>query len=316
MIRLPENSPIVCADELDFQCARQAYEHISFSPESRARQEQQSFAADVQEVWESNLPHATTAEQVAWLREQTQAYKADLLTYTYAVLAAKSRTASSMITGASNFPTARNQKRLDTEHRRIEELLAWRTKARAAIRQGLAGSEDSGPISSDDPEALIKLQSKLEAQQARHALMVATNKAWRLKDASKRQAALEALGHDATTVAKYMVSATQPYPSYALTNSSGRIKATEQRIAQVQRDAAAQTEIAPVAFTATETHPAGQLLVEDNRVILTFEERTSKDFYSQLRGRGFVWAPSRQGFVRKYSADALYWARQLVGLEA
>lgn len=130
---------------------------------------------------------------------------------------------------------------------------------RAEELRGAAAAVGTGGISSDDPEALAKLQAKLGAQQARHRLMVATNKAWRLKGAERRQAALAALGHNAATVARYLAATEPPFARYELSNSTARIKATEQRIAQIQRDAAAQAEVAPLDNDDRADYPGHRL---------------------------------------------------------
>ena len=50
-----------------------------------------------------------------------QKFKENYLKKQNAVIEATSRTMSAMITGPAKFPTARNQKALDTEHKRMVE---------------------------------------------------------------------------------------------------------------------------------------------------------------------------------------------------
>ncbi len=49
----------------------------------------------------------------------------------------------------------------------------------------------------------------------------------------------------------------------------------------------------------------------ENRVLLAFPSRVSKDDYKAIRSAGFVWSPTRNAFVRKISNAAFYYAKQL-----
>ena len=63
---------------------------------------------------------------------------------------------SPMITGPSNFPTARNEKALNTERKRFEELTAWEKKALNAIKRKL---KDTGPKEDNTAQEVKKLKT-------------------------------------------------------------------------------------------------------------------------------------------------------------
>ena len=84
------------------------------------------------------------------LEQEWPEYRRRYLQHYHAWLSAQSRTASSFVTGPANFPTARNQKRLDTCQRRFEEWQAWERRARNAIKEKISptppgGSPATGP---------------------------------------------------------------------------------------------------------------------------------------------------------------------------
>ena len=101
---------------------------------------------------------ANTPEKKAILDFEFERYRQGYIKRELAYLNASSRTMSSMITGPSNFPTARNKKRLDTAHKRMTEAIEFRNKAKRAITRKLTDSE---AIKTEDPEAVTKLKKKL-----------------------------------------------------------------------------------------------------------------------------------------------------------
>jgi hypothetical protein len=55
-----------------------------------------------------------------------------------------------------------------------------------------------------------------------------------------------------------------------------------------------------------------RIFAQDNRLCIAFDQKTSTELYSRLRSHGFTWSPTRNAFVRKFSNQAIYWARQIV----
>ena len=111
------------------------------SPEKRARQVQQDYVDYMERVYGELKPLAKTPEQQEILRAELERYKEGYLKHLEAYLRAKSRTMSSMIVGASNFPVERNRKALEAEQKRIEEMSEWGKRARNAIKRKLQGTK-------------------------------------------------------------------------------------------------------------------------------------------------------------------------------
>ena len=117
--------------------ALNAYRAISFEPEKRARQTQQDYVNHMQSVYDKLAPLAKTPEQQDILKEELERYRQGYLKRMEAILSAKSKTMSPMITGRAKFPTARNQKWLNIEMKRINEMQEWKKKAQNAIKKKL-----------------------------------------------------------------------------------------------------------------------------------------------------------------------------------
>lgn len=112
-----------------------AYRLTSFTPEVRADSDIAGYVADVLAFAAMLEPHATTPGRITEAIAQVERYRLRYIDWEYTLWAAKSRTASPMITGPARFPVNRNRKALDAEMKKINAYLEWRAKAeRAAIK--------------------------------------------------------------------------------------------------------------------------------------------------------------------------------------
>src|SRR5262245_11163461 len=187
-------------------------------------------------------------------------------------------------------------------HKRAEEL------ERRAASVGKAG------ISSDDPEAVAKLRERVAKLEADQQQMKAANACIRRKD----DAGLAALGFNEAQIAKLK----QPdfcgrigFPNYALTNNSANIRRLKQRLAQLQRTATvAEAVKETTGETERETLIGKVRIVENfaaNRLQLFFPGKPSFEVRSELKLRGFRWAPSEMAWQRHLSNQALFHATEI-----
>lgn len=140
-----------------------AYRWSSFDPERRAERDRLEFEQDVAATLEQYTPLALTDEQRAILNAELDRYMQNYLKHYAGIYAARGRTASVMVTGASNFPARRNQKYLDLEHRRVSEFLEWREKAQAAIKRAILDARTDEQKADAMTQRLIKwAQSELD----------------------------------------------------------------------------------------------------------------------------------------------------------
>jgi len=171
---------------------------------------------------------------------------------------------------------------------------------RAKELRGKAAGVGTGGISSDDPEAIQKLQAEIDAAQEYQDAMKAANVKWR-KEGNKagRQA-------DGTWVEP-------PCAPYQLQNNGANIKRMEKRIAQLRA-----AEAARIAAGGEEKRTAYQGLCEvvenfeENRLQIVFDGKPSAEVRSELKGNGFRWAPSQEAWQRQLNNGARYAATRFL----
>jgi hypothetical protein len=124
-------------EDIPFSEAYAASRMISFVPERRAKQTIDHYFATLTEDLKDLTSHATTREKLAILADEFARYRAGYRERYLVCLRAASRTMSPMITGPSNFPVARNRRRINTALKRWEELRLFRDRALKAIKRAL-----------------------------------------------------------------------------------------------------------------------------------------------------------------------------------
>lgn len=127
LIKQPE------AADLNRDRGMDAYRWNSFRPERRVDADIAGYIKDVLALAElleqaAEGDPAKIAEAVA----QVEAYRLRYIDWQYTLWAAKSRTASPMVTGPANFPVERNRKALDAEMKKWDAYQKWATRAEAA----------------------------------------------------------------------------------------------------------------------------------------------------------------------------------------
>lgn len=141
-----EAAPVIASpDDIDQALASRAYSGTSFSPERRGQQQREEYAEDVNGFYADLWPLAKSDEQKALLAQEMEQYRQHLLSMTSAYLRSHSGVVSTMIAGRSKFPARRMQKRGDVADKRLSNLIEWRNRARAAIKNKLleARSDDA-----------------------------------------------------------------------------------------------------------------------------------------------------------------------------
>lgn len=111
-----------------------SFSQRTFSPERRARQEIEdavtSITGGADAIYEAGGNAEAVSDWIEGYKKRWQAYQA-----------AGARTVNWMITGPARFPVERNQKRMDTEHKRLTELLDYERGAASWIARRLRKAE-------------------------------------------------------------------------------------------------------------------------------------------------------------------------------
>ncbi len=196
----------------------------------------------------------------------------------------------------------RYRDRIDATRRQAVAL----TKEAADLR-GRASAETTA-ISSDDPDAIAKLEAKLAAAEAQQEHMRAVNRAVRAREPLAALRALgltEAQAKDALDPDDF--TGKPGFPAYRLSNNNAEIRRLRDRIAGLKREA---ERLATSGGERAEW--AGLRLEEaDNRLCLIFPGKPEAAMRERLRRQGFLWSPSRGAWVRKTTDYARAAARDI-----
>lgn len=213
----------------------------------------------------------------------------------------EARVPSILITGGSNFPVRKKEKQNAARDRNMEE---WNDI------QGLLDkirSTGMGGISADDPQAVQKLEAKLERLQASQDTMKAVNAYYRKHktlDGCPNLSA-ESIEKMKSEMSSQWHIEDKPYPSWALSNNNAEIRRIKGRIAELTKKQ--ETAYAGWEFDGG-TVEANR---EDNRLQIFFEEKPDEKTRETLKENGFRWSPKAGAWQRQLNDNAIYVADRL-----
>lgn len=200
----------------------------------------------------------------------------------------------------------RYRDRIDTKMRQSisadEKADYYEGKARAAA--------NNRAISSDDPDAVQKLQEKLTALEKLQAKMKTTNAYYRKHQTCR---GCEGITDEETARLDQRVKdgyswETAPYPAYALSNNNQEIHRIKKRLETL-------TQNREVGFQGWE-FDGGKVVANDdkNRLQIFFDEIPPAEVREALKGHGFRWARSEGAWQRQLSSNAIYAARHIAAI--
>jgi hypothetical protein len=175
-----------------------------------------------------------------------------------------------------------------------------------------AASVGTAGVSSDDPDAVVKLREKLAGLEATQARMVVVNREIR-KGGPGLQQRLINLGIPAMVADSIVMpdfAGRVGFPDYRLKNNGAEIRRTQKRIAELLA-AAQEPEREPIVGD-------GWRIAEDrddNRIAITFDAKPAHDQRDRLKSHGFRWSPTRGAWVRQRSNGAWAAARYAMGVK-
>lgn len=209
------------------------------------------------------------------------------------------RVPSMMIAGGSNFPVRKKEKQNAARDKNMAE---WQEV------QGLLDkikSTGMGGISSDRPDAVLRLEEKLEKCEALQKKMRDVNAYYRKYQSVEGCPLLTEKEVLVITEALKDAWNPKPYPTYMLSNNSAEIRRLRSRIAEIRQNQ-------EVGFRGWE-FAGGEAVAskEYNRLQLFFTEKPSAEQRSILRRSGFKWAPSVAAWQRQLNHNAIYMAGQI-----
>jgi hypothetical protein len=158
-------------------------------------------------------------------------------------------------------------------------------------------------ISASDPQALEKLNDKLEACTKQQTFMKEVNTYYRKYGTCKGAPNMSDTLADKidrriqTTTRPWE---TVPFSNYELTNNNAEIKRLQKRIAEITRN----REIGFVGWK----FEGGEAVIntELNRLQLFFDERPTAEQCGILGHKGFHWSPRERAWQRQLNDNAIY----------
>lgn len=183
---------------------------------------------------------------------------------------------------------------------------------KAAYYAGRAASAASNTaISSDDPDALEKLEKKLAALQADQEWDKGLNAHYRKYKTVKGYAGIsdEEAARADKELSEMREGIRRPVPSWQLSNRNAEIRRVKQRIASLQRvDRMEHVEI---------DFDGGQIVTNEdiNRVQILFDEKPDEATRSKLKSYGFRWSPREKAWQAQRTPRYLERAKYILGVK-
>jgi len=165
-------------------------------------------------------------------------------------------------------------------------------------------------IYADDPEAVTKLEAKLEALQAEQSDMKKANAHWRKHGTMKGFPGMpdEAAARiDAKMETAYSwVQKNGPYEDWRLQNNNANIRRIRKHIAEIQSTSTVSADDG-WAFDGGRV----AMNTEYNRVQILFDSKPDEEVRAELKRWGFKWAPSQGAWQRQLNSNGLHAVKQV-----
>lgn len=189
------------------------------------------------------------------------------------------------------------------------------SKTQEYYEDKLHNLQSSNVISSDDPQAIPKLEKKLAGMQECHQQMKDANKiisSKKLNDEQKIEKMKE-LGLDEQTAKVLLIPdycGRLGYPGFTLTNNNANIRQVKKRIEELKASLlkAAEAPTEDVEYDGFTLVRNGEL----NRIQLIFDGKPNADVREILKSRGFKWSPSNTAWQRQLNNQGEYAAQQVI----
>jgi Domain of unknown function (DUF3560) len=176
----------------------------------------------------------------------------------------------------------------------------------AELASRAESAERNDAISSDDPNALVRLREKRAKLEKERDDAKTINKLVRAakSNADKLSASLKQAGFEPTPSRVLDLISCEGIPSYKLTNIGSEIRRLDQRIkileSEAERENVSDVQIGDITLSEG-----------DNRVRLVFPAKPGEKCREALKSRGFKWSPSAGAWQRLANASARHVAESL-----
>ena len=167
--------------------------------------------------------------------------------------------------------------------------------------------ENNNSISSDDPEAVIKLKEKIKGLEDSQELMKKVNSEYKkTQDLNKTSLDPKMVADILRTWEIMPYYKGKPFQSYSLSNNNGNIKRCKDRLKILEKQSNEET---------SEKEINGIRIVEnidENRLQIFFPDIPSPETRKELKSNGFRWSPYNKCWQRHRSNTATYKAERII----
>jgi len=296
-------------NDIPYETAERAYYFISFEPEKRARNCRDAYRATMHDLAHYIKEHAKDEKQEAIAQGVFDKLRNKYKNTVLAMLASKSRCASSAVVGGGNFNVARAEKRNDIAHRREGEVYALADNLKKMALKRLNSVYTAQEKQSSDIE---NMRNRLASAKEQQEKMKAVNKAHRafLKDqkGEKAKQLIEALPVGLQDIVRTYKPAyswePHPFAPFQLQNNNASIKRMEKRLKMLETKQNAAQEHGEI-----EQNYNGLKAVRnftEDRLQLIFEGKPDEDVRALLKSNGFRWSRKFSAWQRKLTNNAIY----------
>ena len=186
---------------------------------------------------------------------------------------------------------------------------SFEAQQKAEYYERKAESVGRSGISSDDPDAILKLKAKLaELEKLQETMKQANARIRKHKTPEAQTAALLDMGMSEAEAKALLTPSwanTQGFMPYQLSNNNANIRRIRERIQQLERAAQRVTrEEECEGYTYRED-------VGENRIMFIFEGKPEQSVRTLLKSRGFRWSPTRGAWVRMFNNEGRWAAARV-----
>lgn len=301
------------AADIPYSVAQAAHSGTSFVPEKRAASEIKGYAEELRQVYDLFRSQIVgNAEKESLFEAEFARFRAGYRAYKLKYLYSSARCVSSFIAGPSKFPVARMNKRASIAHKRLNEMLDFKSRAIKAIRKKLF--PERAAIKSSDADACERLENKIEDLEREQEQMKAANVVLRKHFKQGEGAmvgALVSIGFTETDARKIITPnfcGRIGFSDYQLKNNNANIRRLKARLETISRNQATPNVEKDGANARIEDAAA------ENRVRLFFPGKPDEHVRAKLKSHGFRWTPSLGCWQAYRNHTSLLIANQVAGV--
>ena len=187
----------------------------------------------------------------------------------------------------------------DKLSKEYNEIMAIKSRIKSVGRGG---------ISTDDSNAVAKIEDKLVKLQDAHESKVRINKAVRAGENSK---AFSDLNDKEKAEAKMRIARGTPIPGWELSNENAEIRRLKGRLTDIEME---QTKRQSGVQTGYPTMDGLEVVenADENRIQLIFDDKPSDEARSILKHNGFRWSPKNSAWQRELNDNGRRAAKRAI----